>query len=258
MPGFDALGTLALGQVANQGAVTSVLVAGAGSYALAANATDGRDFLFATTGGYAITGNAAFGGSLLPAPAGSYALGGTPALFAGTIAAAADGFAIGGQTAAFKSTFAAPAGAYAISGGATAFQTSLPPLSGGYVLSGGSSWLPGTMRVDGGGYVVALGEYALRRSGGDYDQVYGGIGHYLEELERIRQLARITRKTPAPIVHETGPRLPPIAPSVAEPMMPQPDPRQIIARRLEAEKLQRQAAIAMRRRREAEILLLAC
>jgi hypothetical protein len=96
------------------------------------------------------------------------------------------------------------------------------------------------------------------RTGDDFDLVYGGIGHYLVELEEKRRLAAITRKAPVPIDRTTPPGFRPMA-------APQPAPSPTAAIDLAAafagraaERQAQQAAIARRRRQEAEILLLAC
>jgi hypothetical protein len=106
-----------------------------------------------------------------------------------------------------------------------------------------------------GAYALAPRLVLLSRSGGDFDQVYGGIGHYLVELEQRRQLAAITRRTPQPIDRTTQPAFRPvIAPAL-------PDARAIDLQVLEAraarERQAAEAARVMRRRQEVEILLLA-
>jgi hypothetical protein len=168
-------------------------------------------------------------------------------------------YSITGQAAGGKSTFAIAAGSYSVTGGATILGPTLAALSGSYTVTGGSSFLPGTMRGGGGAYLITLGDYQLRRTGGEYDQVYGGIGHYLEELERARQLAKITRKTPAPIVHDIRPRLQPAAPVASAP--PAIDVQaievQLLATQHLAEQQAQRAAVLKRRRQAAEILLLA-
>lgn len=111
-----------------------------------------------------------------------------------------------------------------------------------------------------GSYTITGLPAPLVRTGGDYDQVYGGIGHYLEEIERLKSLARITRKTPAPVVQPPAPRLPPVAAQLAPPVAPQAPPIDLQAvadqRMAEAQKAE-QAKILHRRRQTIELLLLA-
>jgi hypothetical protein len=122
------------------------------------------------------------------------------------------------------------------------------PASGAYAITGGSALLPGIMRADGGAYVITLGQYTLARSGGEFDLVYGGIGHYLEEIERAKQLRKITRKTPAPVVHEKWPRLPPPPQPLAQTLQALAYPHRRIARSQETDAAQRQVALIKRRR----------
>jgi hypothetical protein len=185
-------------------------------------------------------------------------------LFADQLAAAPGVYSIAGQAAGGPSALAAAAGSHSITGGAAIFREAFSALAGGYVVSGTAALFPAFMRGDGGAYIITFGEVSLRRSGGEYDQVYGGIGHYLEAIERARQLAKITRKTPAPIVHDIGPRLQPPAP-VAPPLPPVNVPAaeaqafevQALAAQRLAEQQARQAALLKRRRQTAELLLLA-
>ena len=104
-------------------------------------------------------------------------------------------------------------------------------------------------------FAVTSGANTLSRSGADFDLVYGGIGHYLEAIERARELARITRKTPAPIVQ------PPLPPPLSAPAASRPtaiDLQAVAAQQAAEQQAQAERArIARRRRQEAEILLLA-
>lgn len=89
------------------------------------------------------------------------------------------------------------------------------------------------------------------------DQFYGGVGHFLEEMEAARRAARITRKTPAPIVRTTKPVFRPVAsPPIAAPA-PVIDLQAIQNQRADAAAAAAQAATIKRRRQEEELLLLA-
>jgi len=88
--------------------------------------------------------------------------------------------------------------------------------------------------------------------------VYGGVGHYLYEAARARQLAKITRTVPPPIDRRTAPIFAPIGQARA-PMpasVPGIDMAAIQNQRM-AEQVQAVAAAAKRRRNEQALLLLA-
>ena len=181
------------------------------------------------------------------------------------LGAAAGAFALTGISSLLKGVLVASGGAYVITPTAAPLTPSLRADRGAYALAGGGNLAPVVMRAAAGTYVLTPGAVVLTRSGGDYDQVYGGVGHYREELERLRQLATITRPVPRPIVRAMRPLLRPLV----MPAAPQPRRaaapdlqaihlRDMAVRRLAQEAAQRQAAIAHRRREEAEILLLAC
>ncbi len=180
--------------------------------------------------------------------------------------AAAGAYALTGISSLLKGVLVASGGAYVITPTAAPLTPSLRADRGAYALAGGGNLAPVVMRAAAGTYVLTPGAVVLTRSGGDYDQVYGGVGHYREELERLRQLATITRPVPRPIVRAMRPLLRPLVMPAA------PQPRRAAAPDLQAIHLRDMAvrllcagggtapgaAIAHRRREEAEILLLAC
>jgi hypothetical protein len=256
---FDAFGRFTFGQIGQQASSTAVLVGAPGAYLITGTATPLRTVGVFAGGTYAITGSAVGFRNFLPASAGSYAISGGAAILAGGLSAAAGSYSIAGQSPGGKSSFAAASGSYSISGRVAPLRVSLAALSGAYTIAGGSSLLPGSMVAAGGAYVVTLGDTRLRRTGGEYDQVYGGIGHYLEAIERARQLATITRKTPAPIVHDIRPWPQPSAP--VAPPQPAADIQAIEAKTMTAQRMAEQqaqrAGILKQRRRDVEILLLA-
>ncbi len=249
MLGFDALGHLALGQ-GGTAASTLVLVAAPGSYALTGTPVAFKDALAPATGVFSLTGIAATFLDKQLAAAGAYSFTGVAVTFGTREAAVAGSYALGGKAVTFAGAEPAAAGTYVLAGQAASFAGALPPVSGSYVVTGYASVDLIVMPAVAGSYALTPGPTVLTRTGGDFDQVYGGIGHYLEELERARQLARITRKTPAPIVHETAPRLRPM------PAPPASSLQAIAAQRLAAGQAER-IRISKRRRQEAEILLLA-
>ena len=90
----------------------------------------------------------------------------------------------------------------------------------------------------------------------DAAETHGGIGHYLEELVRLRQLAAITRRAPLPLMREARPHpaMPPAQASQVE------DTQTIVADALALQLTARIASraqrAAQRQRDEAEVLLL--
>ncbi len=242
-----------------------ILAASAGVYSLSGVAAQLAGP--ASAGVYVITGGVAGEAVTLTANTGAYAATGSAAAFVPLLSAGTGSYGILGQ-AAFKSNFVVSAGSYAVTGITAPDVVSLLAVSGSYTIAGGGNLAPLVMRADAGAYALTLGDFVLTRTGGEYDQVYGGIGHYLEELERQRQLAKITRPTPAPIVREVRAHFKPLtfpqpaAQAQAHPPAPVVDFQAIAAQRkasqLAQQQAAQQAAIATRRRREAELLLLVC
>lgn len=223
MLGFDALGRLALGQIRQDGAVAVVITASAGAYTLTGNAITLNTTLAASAGAYVFTGNAA--------------------LFNTSMAVSAGSFSLTGNAVSFNAGLVAGAGAYALSGVDTAFAVN-------FVASGGT-------------ITITSGDHTLTRTGDETEQVYGGVGHYLEELAKKRKLEKITRRNPPPIV-QRPPELRPFAVSQPEQqpdfgVLTNPD---ALAGQYEAQAMQAQQMAAaeqqrQRNRRALAVLLLA-
>jgi hypothetical protein len=256
MPGFDAIGRLALGQGADQTATISVLVADGGAYAITGVAAAFGSNEAAAAGSFAVTGIAVTLADKLLAAAGSYSFTGNAVTFGTGEPAVAGSYALGGKAVTFAGAEPAAAGAYVLAGKTAVFAGALPPVSGSYSVTGYGAIDLIVMPVGAGSYGLTPGPYVLTRTGGDFDQVYGGIGHYLEQLEQAKQLAKITRKIPAPIVHAIAPRLRPVPAPPAVPAQPAGSLEAIAPQRLAAGQAER-LRISQRRRQEAEILLLA-
>ncbi|MCA6114252.1 hypothetical protein J6524_04820 [Bradyrhizobium sp. WSM 1738] len=190
--------------------------------------------------------------------------------------AAAGAFAFAGVAATFKITEAANVGAFTLAGAATfnireiaapgSFTLSLQTATLGRTLSAavGTFTLTGidpdealNEDADPGAFVFTGNDAPLIRTGFDYEFQQGGIGHYLLELERAKQLAAITRKVPGvPIDRRTVPRFEPLRASPIAPPAPAVDLAAVQNERLAAAAAE---AAKMRRRRDEEaLLLLAC
>lgn len=250
---FDAFGRLAFGQDTQAAAVSYALPAVAGVYPIAGTAVAFGGAEVAPAGIYRLGGARAAFGAAEPASAGAYALTGRTIGETVSLAPAPGSHWLSGvaTTVAFKEI--AGADAYALTGTTIGETVAIAAAAGAYASAGFGVTVAVTMPGDGGVHAWTLTPTPLIRTGDDFDQVYGGVGHYLEELEEKRRLARITRKTPAPIQTKAWPALPPI---IAQPPRPAPaiDP-QAIAAQWQAE--QKQVDAAARRRQALEILLLA-
>lgn len=115
MPGFDALGRLAIGQVAD-GPSSAALIANSGSFALSGVAAAFGPALAVTTASYTASGLAGiFAGKLAGAPA-SCGLVGNAAAFGAGFAASTASYTISWQPFSDRDTLAANAGALAVTG----------------------------------------------------------------------------------------------------------------------------------------------
>jgi hypothetical protein len=225
----------------------------------------------------------------LPAVAGSYVVTGASAAFTIGEAAAIGSCAVSGVSASFAAMWIASGTSYAMAGssipdivseaaGSGTYTVTSPDIqpvraSGNMLGSGalGSGALGQiTQRqinsgptfafveaASGGSISITPGPLnALTRTGADFDLVYGGIGHYLEEIRRLESLQKITRKTPAPIVQQNMPLPQPPAALPVAPQAPAMDMQAIATQRMAVQQAQ-QAATQKRRRQDIEILLLA-
>jgi hypothetical protein len=255
--GFDAVGRLALGQIRQDGPTTTVLSAQGGAFAISSPAIAFRLFTVDAAGAFTRTGNAAVFKVIEPAVSGAFALSGVSATFpltwpiAGasftltgyaaadttTEPAAGTSYTITGKPAAFPITFSAARGAFTLTGKAAVFPITWPVVGtsyaagfnpaglsitleaspGSFALTGYRANEPLYEDADGATFVFTGSDATLLRYGADFPLVYGGVGHYLEEIERQRQLSRITRTIPPPIDRRTVPQF---APLQASPIAP--------------------------------------
>lgn len=192
----------------------------------------------------------------LPAATGSFAVGGQAATFSISEAVTVGPFALTGISASFSVSFADALGVFNWTGNQGPLVVSLNSVPGAFVLTGYPANEPFVEVAEGGTIKVTFPDAVLTRTGFDYDFQQGGIGHYLEELERARQLARITRNPGVPIDRRTRPRFQPIGRPLMVPPAPAPDVQAIARERMAA---QMAVAAAQKKRRDEEaLLLLAC
>jgi hypothetical protein len=217
--GFDALGRLALGQI-QQGGVTNIV---------------------------------------MPADAGSFGFAGVAATFKITEAAAPGAFPFSGKAATFAIREVAAPGSFSMSLKTATFGRTLTASAGSFAFTGIDPDEALSEDADPGQFVFIGNDAPLIRTGYDYEPGYQGIGHYLEELERARQLAAITKKVPGvPIDRRTSPRFEPLRASPVAPIAPAVDMAAVQAQRAAESAAAAEAAKKRRRRDEEAILLLAC
>ncbi|WP_426526821.1 hypothetical protein [Bradyrhizobium sp. McL0615] len=208
-------------------------------------------------GAFSTAGQAATFKTQLAAAPGSLSISGN-ASFQIIEAVSVGGYTVSGQPVAGKLSFVVSAGAVSASGKPVSFTIGLAVARGAFTINGIAPSATTIMRADAGASSTT-GNAELSRTGYDHDkQQYGGIGHYLLELERARQLAAITRKVPGvPIDRRTVPRFAPLRASPVATAAPAVDMQAVENERAAAAAAAKQAA-QKRRREEEAILLLVC
>lgn len=160
--------------------------------------------------------------------------------------------ALGQLSGQLTYVLSASTGSFSVAGNADAFQI-VENIQGGTFTLNGNPVNEIILEADTAGAFVVTGyDASLSRTGDDYEFKLGGIGHFLEEIERAKQLAAITRKIPPPVDRRTLPRFEPIPGVQQAPSAPVVDMGAIEQQR------QSEAARAatMRRRRDEEAILL--
>ncbi|WP_338633077.1 hypothetical protein [Afipia carboxidovorans] len=204
-------------------------------------------------GSYNLVGAAiTFGGSFKAQP-GSYGLNGHAVALPASLSADRGQYSITGNEAALRTLQPASSGAYSITGAAAALRSRFDAETGSYSVTGTGTLAPVVMIADAGRYVLTLGDFKLIRTGDDTEQVYGGVGHYLEELRRLERLNAITRRRPPALFREARPA---IRRSIA-PGRQAPGPSALPTPAIHELALKRAALLKKQRDEEAILLLLA-
>jgi hypothetical protein len=190
------------------------------------------------------------GNAVMPAVSGSFTLTGVSQELKLSEAVAAGSFALSGT--AITAIIGVEAGSFDLTGTAQAFSFTWNVEAGSYVITGSiANNLTGA--ADPGSFVLSGADQALVWTGAGVDTSYtGGVGHFLEEIERQKQLNAITRKIPAPVDRRTAPRFAPFPVVRPMPAAPVVDMAAVEAQR-QAEAAR---AAAVRRRRDEEAVLL--
>ncbi|WP_315729032.1 hypothetical protein [Bradyrhizobium sp. SZCCHNS2015] len=196
--GFDALGRKALGELPHA-QQSVVLTADVGSLVLAGNAAGFSIVEAASAGSVALSGVTATFRVAWPEAGAVFASVGAAASFAVSEAAVTGSVALGGVPVATSQTWRAAGASVAVT-----FEPAL--LVPAVIASPGALQATAIAANDtvleaAAGAVVVLSPSPtdLVRTGDDHEFKLGGVGHFRLELERAKQLARITRKVPPPV-----------------------------------------------------------
>jgi hypothetical protein len=192
------------------------------------------------------------GNTTLPAVSGSFTVSGQAVTFSRSEAAAAGSFGI--SASSISATMGVDAGSFSVSGNAQTFSSDWTNVeAAAYLITGSlSNNIEGV--AEAGSFTLTGSDQWLYRTGDDYEFKLGGVGHFLEEIERQKQLNAITRKIPGPIDRRTMPRFAPFQTVQPMPAAPSIDMRAIQAQQ-QADAAR--TAAARRRRDEEAVLLLA-
>lgn len=193
------------------------------------------------------------GNTSIPSVSGSFVVSGVAQAFALTENATAGLFALSG--APLSEVIGVTAGSFAVTGQAQVLKITENVAAGSYVITGSiSNNVSGA--ADPGAYRLTGLDQPLIWTGAGVDTSYtGGVGHYLEEIERQKRLNAITRKVPGPVDRRTMPRFAPLAAPPITPTAPAPDMAAVQNQRMV--EAAAQAKAAKRRRDEEAVLLLA-
>lgn len=193
----------------------------------------------------------------LTAQSGAFTLSGASATFTLTEAPEAGSFALNAAPAPGQLSVAIAAGSFSATGTSQSFKIIENVSAGSYAITGSiANNLSGAS--DPGAFNLTGVNTALIWTGAGVDTSYtGGVGHYLEEIERQKRLNAITRKIPSPVDRRTVPRFeplrgPPSAPAALPPAVAAMPPQPMAAAAAQAN------AAKKRRREEEAVLLLAC
>jgi hypothetical protein len=162
---------------------------------------------------------------------GAFALTGVPLGLGGDAGVGA--FASTGLPASFNVSEAVAAGSFTLNGQPVNEIIFVPEPAGSFMLTGYDA--------------------ILTRTGADFDLTYGGVGHYLLEAARAKQLAYVKRQPPAAIDRRSAPQFEPLARPPVAPSAPLVDMAAVQEQRTAVEM---QAAKAAKKQRDLEAILL--
>lgn len=211
--GFDAIGRLAIGQLPSPALTPVIMVVASASFAVTTKAVS-----------FKVTDNI------------------SPASFV---------VAAQGVTAAELEKVTATS--FAVTAQTLSFRLLDPIASASFTWTPNPVLEPEVEPISPTSFVITPTDVTLKWTGASFDLVYGGVGHYKVEMERARQLARITRKTPPPIDRRSVATFSPVGGPPSAPIAPAIDLKAIQNQRMVA---QAQAVKVAQQRRDEEALLL--
>jgi hypothetical protein len=188
----------------------------------------------------------------MPAVSGSFAVSGAAQTFKLTENVTAGSFTVSGVPITEK--IGLSAGSFSLTGTAQTLKITENVSAGAYVITGAVSNNVNGAADPGAFHWTGIGTPLIWTGAGVDTSYTGGVGHFLEEIERVKRLKAITRKIPAPIDRRTNPSFQPLRGPPSAPAAPVPDMAAIQNQR--ATEVAAQAARAQRRRRDEEAVLL--
>ncbi|WP_316214890.1 hypothetical protein [Bradyrhizobium sp. SZCCHNR2035] len=203
--GFDALGRQALGELPH-GQQAVVLAAAAGSFGFTGQAAGFSIAEAATAGSIALSDVTATFRVAWPETVSAFAAAGVAASFKVSEAAVTGSVAFGVVPVATSQTWPVPGSSFAVSYKSAPLVPEVNASPGAFTLAGFAANEPIVEVAAGASIAVTFNSAELVRTGYDYEVTLGGVGHYRLEMERAKQLARITRKAPPPVDLRTTPK----------------------------------------------------
>jgi hypothetical protein len=165
-------------------------------------------------------------------------------------------FVIAAQGVTLKEIEAVSANSFALTASTVSFKLVAIVSPAFFAVTTNPTTEPEVEYVGAASYAITFNDVPLIWTGAGIDTSYtGGVGHFLEEIERQKRLNAITRKIPGPVDRRTVPRFAPLQAPPSAPAAPAPDMAAIQNQRMA--EAAAQARIAKRRRDEEAVLLLA-
>ncbi|WP_316219391.1 hypothetical protein [Bradyrhizobium sp. SZCCHNR2026] len=250
--GFDALGRQALGELPN-GQQAAVLAGAAGSFGFTGQVAGFSIAEDAMPGSIALSGVTATFRVAWPETVAAFASAGAAASFKVSEATVTGSVAFGVVPVATSQTWPVPGSSLVVSYRPASLVPAINASPSAFMAAGFAANDTVIEAAAGAMVVLSPSPTELVRTGDDYEFKLGGVGHFRLELERAKQLARITRKLPPPIDLRTAPKFEPVRRSHITSPIPDVDLSSFQVQRTTE---QMRAAQAARNQSELEAVLL--